>query len=659
MRIKFENEILDQAKRVAIIQAIEGRENILRKHDSYKRYRCYKDKTNHYVVDYLLRQFESDTVEEMRYALSNISIVKKVIDKLARVYSNGVVREISGDGDSTKKIKELEKSLDINSAMKKTNRFLKLEKNVDLFIKPCPVYNEDGTEAKWDIKLECLLPHLYDVVEDHYNRQKALCVVLSDYTPLMSQLEYSDSMRSPQAIGGVNISNATDKKDSVIADSPADQKNFASNCQKLYVFWSKNYHFTCDAQGQIVVDPKNPENKNPLGVFNHINFASDQDGAFWSEGGMDLIDGAILINALITHTIHIGTVQGYGQFYATGENLPRSFKIGPTKAIIAEYKKDEQAEPKFGFLNANPQLDSMRSLIEMYIALYLTTNNLSTSGVSTQLASGQSFASGVALLIDKAESLEDVQDQRQIFIDREPEVFEAINAALLAYGDANLVEDLQGLALPEGFEDDFVIRFHEPTTILTEKEKLEVLKMRQELGIDSMISLLMKEDPSLDEAQAEERLRKIVEQKIVEKMLEQQAMKDSGVEYDSEDPEDPEDTKDASTNPQDPNTVVDTSAPIDSSNTPIVGDTAGQAGANVQQLALNGAQVTALVDIVEKVAAGTLPRDSAINMIVTAFNVQVPDAEKILGSAGKGFKVPVVEPVNQGGVNAGNGQNAQ
>ena len=59
----------------------------------------------------------------------------------------------------------------------------------------------------------------------------------------------------------------------------------------------------------------------------------------------------------------------------------------------------------------------------MYIALYLTTNNLSTSGVSTQLSGGNTLPSGVALILDKAESLEDVQDQRQVFIDKEPDIF--------------------------------------------------------------------------------------------------------------------------------------------------------------------------------------------------------------------------------------------
>lgn len=556
MRIKTESDLLKPEVRKQIIEEIKGRENLDRKLRAFKRYQCYKDKTNHYVVELLLRQFDTETVEEMRYALSNISIVKKVIDKLSRVYSHGVERSISGDEESTNKLKDIEKRLDVNTAMKKTNRFLKLEKNVDLFVKPCPVYDVNGA-VTWTVKLEALLPFLYDVVEDYYDRTKAMCVVLSDYQPPVTSLAHMDGKRVPLPLVVANQGAPTtpDKKDQIIADSKNDQKLDPAGQSQHFIFWSKNFHFTCDEQGEILPDENNPNNKNPLGVFNHINFAIDQDGAFWAEGGEDLVDGAVLINALITHTMHVGTVQGYGQFYMTGENLPRSIKVGPTKAIIAEYKKDEQAKPEMGFLNANPQLDSLRGLVEMYIALYLTTNNLSTSGVSTNLSGGNTLPSGIALILDKAESLEDVQDQRQVFVDKEPDLFEAINQVLKTYGDNKLVEELRGLQLPDNFKKNFVVKFHDPTPIMSEKEKLDNMKLRQEMGIDTMISLFMKDDPSLSEEQAEEKLKKLIEQRLKEKMIEAQTMKDMGVEYEDEPTEDqnepaPEDTPEDDTEDQ-------------------------------------------------------------------------------------------------------------
>jgi len=142
-------------------------------------------------------------------------------------------------------------------------------------------------------------------------------------------------------------------------------------------------------------------------------------------------------------------------------------------------------------------------------------------------------------------------------------------------------------------------------------------------------------------------------------MIEAQAMKDNGMEgvqYD-----DNGDAVETETDPAvDPNAEPNAPAPV-GGDTPTVGATGPDQ--NVQQLALNGAQVTALVDMVEKVASGTLPRESALNMIVTAFNVTPQDAEKILGSAGKGFKTatpePIAPPANQGGLNEGDQQDGQ
>lgn len=64
-------------------------------------------------------------------------------------------------------------------------------------------------------------------------------------------------------------------------------------------------------------------------------------------------------------------------------------------------------------------------------------------------------------------------------------------------------------------------------------------------------------------------------------------------------------------------------------------------GDKIADTAFNGAQVASLKEIVQAVAAGELPRDSAIEIIMIAFNVERDKAEAILGSAGTG---PVTAP---------------
>lgn len=503
MRIKSEQDILKLEVRRAIIEEIKGSENQARKHEAYKRYLCYKDKTKDFVVEQLLRQFDQSTVEEMQYCVANVSFVRKIIDKLARVYNNGVKREIVFDEPATENLHQLEKELDFNTYIRQANKFLKLQKNLAFYVKPCPVSQANGAE-RYTIKLDALNPYLYDVVEDYYDRTSPMAYILSDfdYAPtLYTTKDPAYAGRAGSEIKGVNPQ--TNRKDDIIADDPDDAKT------KAFIWWTNQYHFTTDETGEII---SGEEILNPIGELPFQNFALDQDGQFWARGGQDLIDGSILLNSVMTHNQHVAVTQGYGQFYMRGKNLPRNIKVGPSKAILMEYQEGEPV-PELGFATASPQIDALRGLVESYIALLLTTNNLSTSSVSSSL-NGQSAApSGIAMVIDKAESMEDVNDQRQIFIDNEPAIWRKINKWLAVYGDA-MVDGLRGLSLPDNFEDGFVIHFNEAPVILSEAEKLANLKARKELGLDTMIDLVMKDNPSFSYEQAEEKLKQILEEKI-------------------------------------------------------------------------------------------------------------------------------------------------
>ena len=509
MRIKNEQEILKIEVRREIIAEIKGSENQARKHEAYKRYLCYKDKTKDFVVEQLLRQFDQSTVEEMQYCVSNISFVRKIIDKLARVYNNGVKREIVGDEQATDNLHGLEKELDFNTSIRLANKFLKLQKNLAFYVKPCPVSMQDGSQ-KYTIKLDAMNPYLYDVVEDYYDRTNPLAYILSDfdYAPtLYTTKDPAYAGRAGSEIKGVNPQ--TNRQDDIIADDPDDAK------LKGFIWWTPSYHFTTDETGDII---SGSEIVNPIGELPFENFAIDQDGQFWARGGADLIDGSILLNSILTHNQHVAVTQGYGQFYMRGKNLPRNIKIGPSKAILMEYQEGEPA-PDLGFATASPQIDALRNLVESYIALLLTTNNLSTSAVSSSL-SNSTAPSGIAMVIDKAESMEDVNDQRQIFIDNEPAIWRKINKWISVYGDS-LVDGLKGLSLPENFEDNFVLIFNEAPVIVSESEKLANLKARKELGIDSMVDLIMKDNPSFSMEQAEEKLKNILAAQIGEVLSKQ------------------------------------------------------------------------------------------------------------------------------------------
>lgn len=495
-----EQDLLDENIRSELIKGFQSQENECRKAEAFKAYECLKDKTIHYVLELLLKQFDIETVYEMQYAMTNISILRKVIDKLAKVYNNGVKRTLSGNEAATQDIEEAAKYLDINCAMQKANKYFRTFKNTLVGVLPYP--NEDGTLFDFEVKVKP--PFHYDAVVNRDRPHDPLAYVFSDYYPARRTLYWLGDA------GQAHHGNEGEVRK--IKDPGLPKGAYVDDEKREYVWWCKRYHFTTNGKGVIISDPAAID--NPILMNPWVNLAGDQDDEFWAKGGEDLVDTGIKINTLLTNMEHIGVSQGHGQLYMTGSNLPKSIKVGPNTCVQIEVKEGDPPAT-IGYLNANPQLAELKSNIEMLMAMMLTTNNLSTSGFSTSLDSGKDFASGIALMIDKSESVEDINEQSKIFIEKEPDIWEIASAWLETYRSLGLLsEEAAQMNLPPPAEmDKLQVQFPSPRLIMTESEQLDVLQKRKDMGLNTMVEILMRDDPSLTTEMAQAKLAQIEEEK--------------------------------------------------------------------------------------------------------------------------------------------------
>lgn len=519
MRIKTERELLNVKVRKQIIDEIIGREEQGRRDDAFKRHQCYRDNTKRYVTESLLAQFEASTVKQMTYAISNVSLVKKIIDKLARVYAYGVDRTVGENKDKTTELQELAKAVELDTKMKLINRYLKLQKNTVMYIKPCEF--ESKGEMFMGVKLQPLSPHLYSVIEDYNDRERIKAVILSNYEQNVKNSVSTEPAKEGRTYNTPQPKSIGDNKDQAIADEAADENADS----RQFIFWSDSLHFTCNVKGEFI-DPStgmvatlltDEMVENPIEELPFVDFGLDRDGSYWADGGDDLIDGAILVNSLISNLNHIAVTQGYGQMVMTGKNLPNNTLVGPDKVIKLEYEKDEDPAPTVAFLNASAPLSELKAGIEMYVALMLTTNNLSTTGIAMQLQGSGNLASGIALAIDKSESQEDVVDQQQIFLDKEPKVLSKVNKwieVIKGSPDKDIDPALEDFKLPEDFEDELQVSFKLPMPVVSESEHLDNLKKRKELGISTMVDILKADQPGLTDEQAEAKLLVIMKERL-------------------------------------------------------------------------------------------------------------------------------------------------
>lgn len=510
MKLYSENDVLKLEFRQKVIKEIQAAENVDRKRDSLKRYEIYKDKIKKYVVEALATEgLKPSTIAQMSNRAANIAICRKVINKLARTYSGGVSRETSGNSQGQKaQVDDLARLLCFDEKMRKGDRYRELQKNMLFQIVPEGVGDpESGEPMLYKLSMRTLLPWHYDVIEDSRDREIARCVILSDQLKGNRSESYATEnaagIHSNRPLALVDGNG----QDEIIADTPVDAGN-----ARVFVWWTSNYHFSTDEAGRILPSGDNPDHVNPIGMLPFVNNAEDQDGQFWAQGGDDLIDGTVLVNKLITDMNFIAYNQGWGQMVISGKNLKNKFEIGPNNAIILEHEA-EDPEPKVYNVSASPPLDQWMHMIEQYVALLLTTNNLSPANVSMKL-DANNFPSGIGLLIEMSEATDDVSDKQKAYKDIERDIWEIVKRwqnLLLDAGELT-PEFAEIGAMPADLEVN--IKFNDLKPVITEKEKLETLKMRKDLGINEMVDLIMIDNPGLTREEAEKKLLKIMEEKL-------------------------------------------------------------------------------------------------------------------------------------------------
>lgn len=504
-----EEQILELPFRKKIIEEIKSQENVARKQEALKRYELYKDMVKKYVVEQLSNEgLKEETLVQMSNRAATVSVYKKVINKKARCYNGGAVRESK---EAQKQVDQLVELLEIDQKQKNKDRYRESFKNCATLIVPERCDKDD--ELKYKIKVKVLSPYQYDVIEDYYDHEVPRVFVLTDFIERNQgyKTQYAPEGTDGRGVPGmgqiVTISD-NNSRDEIIADSPEDQ----GYGDRTFIFWSKKYHFTCDKNGEIIKD-KSPEDLlNPIQILPLVNMSDNPDGEFWAKGGEDLVNGAILINTMLTDLFSLAFIQGWGQMVVTGRDVPKLLEGGPHNALVLNYDAGDP-EPKVAFQSANPPLQDWMRMVEQYLALLLSTNDLSPTVVAGKLEATNA-ASGIALLIEQSEATGSIEDKRRMFKDDENKLWEVLFAwQNYLFDNGALDEEFEEVGkIPEGAE--VTVTFNEFKQLLSEKEKLENIKLRKELGINTMLDLLKIDNPELSDKEAEEKLKKILAEKI-------------------------------------------------------------------------------------------------------------------------------------------------
>lgn len=458
-------DILDINVRKKIIQNIMAQENVERKSQSLRDTEVYNGNIEPYVYDRMFERGYSPSTMQQTPIVSTINTCKRVVDQTGSIYKEAPTRVFHNVSDEqAMELEETYESMWFDSKMATSNRYFKLQQQNHVIVLP----KNDS------LHMRVIKNHQLDVIPNHINPEIADIYILTGFDKSQSTLRQDDS------------ENGGDGFNSDIADQDDYKK-----AMTRHVWWSKDYHFVTDGNGDILSAGDDIQVDNPIGMIPIVEISEDKDLVYFIQN--ESVDSRFCVqyNEALSNQNMVVLMQGFSQavMLSPEELMPESITIGPTKILKLITKGDIEGDTDFKFVTPNADLDGVRAHTESLLAQYLSSKGIKPDTVTGQ-TSAQSATSGVERLLAMVEKFEASKQDIARYKQAERELFKVIKMWLGELGILQLPEDA-----------DVSVKFAEPTAILSEIEELDIIERRMDLGLMTKEQAYARlEDMSIEEA---------------------------------------------------------------------------------------------------------------------------------------------------------------
>lgn len=428
--------------------------------------------------------------------ISDLNILKKVIDLTAKAYSNGVTRELEDEKES-ETLTELYKDWGFNFSYDTFDKVFNRHKYSLLWMIP----RKYSFGTKMD--LNALNPWEFNVVKNQDTSEIEIVILNYPSTDITGVV--TDS----------NPSRLNDGADQLVAESQSD----SSASSRVYAFWTKDHHAVARVSDVSTVDgiksqvdfvqiEDNPQMINPLGILPFI--------PLWAEDTVELPVlndlGAFTIefNALFSGLLTASAKQGFGQLIIS---RPQDFKIdvvhtGITTAMdLPQPPEDIGGAVTAEYINANPNLEGQLQTYSVYLSAKLKEYGITADAINVT-GGAREFSSGVEREISRADISDVIRNNQQMYQVVEQKVYRVLQA----YGEKNLLV-FKGKQVKFHSEDLRVV-FKRPKIDLSDEKVLANIEKLLDLGLIEDWEKFVVMDPNLTEVQAKKKLDAINKAKV-------------------------------------------------------------------------------------------------------------------------------------------------
>ena len=451
--------------------------------EEQKKQHCYyvgnQDKIKRYLKKALEITYDVDDVTEMQ--LNFVNLTKKVIDQLAVVYRDPATRYFTPIEDTEIETEETEDEEEEEP-------------------------EEDSEAEELTEYYNSILPDKISVIDKKAHRYAKLSNV--SITLILIDKEKQKIRYVVEPIYKYNLEFDENDPTKVVRLSYPKYIKDPNSKEDEYVtiVWTATEHFMFDSYGNKVPIKDNKGMINPYGEIPIACINFENGDSFYGEGQNDLINVNEQVNVLLTKLISNDIIYGTeGTDLAINLDLSKKGKLdeasglrkvrrGRKHPIVVENAKAEEVQPSLQHVTLNPEIFAIRESIDWYIKYIASLKGLNPSAILSQLKDTSDYQK----IMDAVDQMEMRKDDLEFIRLYEYERYEMTKLVWNTHAEELGLEQIDDDGLE--FKCDLAeVEVHKTPADIQQEFEFELKH-----NLTTPIEYLMKKNPDLTEAQAEE-----------------------------------------------------------------------------------------------------------------------------------------------------------
>jgi hypothetical protein len=421
-----------------------------------------------YLKSYIHKILSKKTADKMPI-IASVNLASRIIDYVSQLYTKAPTRTFNGVSDQHAEIlNNIYANAQINHKMGQLQALMNY--HGQCFAKCIP--------SNGQLALDIIRPQHIDAIPSDTNLNTASAFIYSTY----DWSEIPSPTESTKDGLVKNAANLNDKTNQVIAD-PNDGGG------KRLAIWTASDNMLTNDEGKILVGPY----PNPIQMLPFLDANIGKQLEFFIRKQSDEADQTIIHNFFLSMVGFIVEVQGFSQAYLKGQAdmMPtqEGIEIGPTQLLLLKVDPGSQIVPEFGYAQPGSDLAGAQKYIDMILSQYLTSKGIDPKVVISDSSQSRSYSSGYERYIANQDQWKHSEKQIPIFEQLEQQLFSIITAWLRTSSGNDLLLPEYRANIPESAS--ISVKFNGPELNLTEKERLEIIREKIELGIMSKAEAIM------------------------------------------------------------------------------------------------------------------------------------------------------------------------